>query len=616
MIETREIEKEFGRKAIKARMIDLAAKLHGYEQFELDSFDPLVDLMLSALAKELEKSHIFFQENFNDLCSHITERLVPNSDIDFKPSATVINVPAERTVNINADNFKCTINKEINGSQKELSFIPLLPFQTTNAKIRIIANGNKLIEYKDLGQTELSEYAPINSSIYLGLSFDEEKELPLIMEIPIYCTWFNHPKTYEYLNILNNGEWVFNGEELPFENFLVPQNTFNEDFNFWEKSYFKEIFSEIIGQFNKSYFRVRINTQSIKKEEKKIPSEISNAIRKTPELAYVNNLQWLEIKLPALDICKDLGQTLFCQSNCIPVVNLNRKFETHRVREPYKVIRVSGDEFFVDVKKIYDHNNGQYLPKHSFVEKINNIIGYYNIARNSVLRIDKRVAVEKIIQLLDTIREERNAFSSFNPDWIIDELGKIKLNLQRIEYKLGENLDVSPNDVFITLEDDSQESTLRLEYWTCNGADSNNITRGTKAELSSEIIFDESECIILETTEGGRFATSKERKLQKLKYHLQSQERIVTRSDLHEAINYRLSPIPINRITFSNKLIPTQGLGGGYIKTIVVNIEIDQNQLSGLSLDKLKAKVQNFIDKKIISGTSYKIEITPILNET
>ena len=92
MITPTETNKDYSRKAIKSRMLNLASEEHGYDPSEYGQFDPLVDLLISALSKELEKSHQYFEQCLEEMADLVVERLLPNSDIDFNPSISVAKV--------------------------------------------------------------------------------------------------------------------------------------------------------------------------------------------------------------------------------------------------------------------------------------------------------------------------------------------------------------------------------------------------------------------------------------------------------------------------------------------------------------------------------------------
>lgn len=606
MIEQKEISKEFGREAIKSRMIDLAATLHGYEQFELESFDPLVDLMLSGLAKELEKSHLFFQDTFDDLCSHLIRRLIPESEISFFPSQSIVHIETQKKQIIDANNLSCTVDKEQENETINLSFVPLIPFTTSAVDVKLVANGTRLIQYNGIHPEELSDYQPTGSSIYLGLKIFEKIETPIT--IPIYFTWFDYPKTEEFLEILNNSEWKLDGQELAMKTELLEMNDNSSVIKFWDKSYFKQTFSEILTTLKQKYFRITILPEQIT-DERNLPEDILNMVKQQPELSFANELQWVEIKLPHLKVCKELGLNLFAQTNCFPAINLKEQFETHKVRNPYKVFRISGDEFFVDVKKLYNYNEGEYLPKYNFQSQESDIQGYYKIARNSIIRIDKRVAVQKIVQLIDIVREERNAFSSFNPDWIISELEKIKINFQRIEYKLGENLNIKPHDVFISLEDQENDTTIRVEYWTCNGENANDVPRGSESTIVTDLLNIEGNGFLVEKSVSGRFTSSKEEKIQNLRYQLQTQDRIVTRADLNTAINFKLSPIKITNIEYETQYQSINGVNSGYSKFLYLNIELELEDEHNHNLEIMSKRLQDFIDERIISELRYIVKL-------
>lgn len=611
MINRKEIEKKFGRDAVKTRMIDLASRLHGYEHFELESFDPLVDLMLSALSKEIEKSHLYFQDTFNDLCNHLTSRLIPESDISFVPSSTIVHVKSEEENIISPDDFKCTFVKD-DEDNTELSFVPLLPSSLNGVDVKLIANGTRLISYTGLQSEELIRYKPGGSSIYLGIKIPKKQNTNI--SLPIYFSWFEHPKTNLFIDILSSSEWYLNGKEINAKPQLYSSSKLLDQLKFWNKSYFKDVFKEVLESYNDHYFKLEILEELIEANNEP-PQEIINLIKRQPELSYANELHWLEIKLPNLELCRELGLKLYAQTNCVPFINLHEKFETHKVRDPYKVIRITGDEYFVDVKKLYNYNEGQYLPKYNFESNIANVQGYYNVARNSILRIDKRVAVDKIVQLVDLVREERNAFSSFNPDWIIDELQKIKINFQRIEYKLGENLNIEPMDVFISLEDDQEDNTIRVEYWTCHGNRANGLERGTAGEVQSGFAGLAKESMVVEKSSGGRFSISEEEKIKRLKYQLQTKDRIVTKADLRTAIEFKLSPVLVEDINFRTELLASNNIKCGYARNIIADVKINVSSNDNVSVPLLERSLQYFINQRIVSHLNYKIKITPVSNE-
>jgi len=612
MINTKEIEKKFGRDAVKTRMIDLASRLHGYEHFELESFDPLVDLMLSALAKEIEKSHLYFKDTFNDLCNHLTSRLIPESDISFVPSSTIVQIKSENENIISPGNFKCTFIKEDDEDNTELSFVPLLPTNLSGIDVKLIANGTRLISYAGLQSEELIRYKPEGSSIYLGIKIPKNQKTNI--SLPIYFSWFEHPKTNLFIDILSSSEWYLNGKEINVKPQLFSSSKLMDKLKFWNKSYFKEVFKEVAESYNDHYFRLEFLEELIEANNEP-PQEIINLIKRQPELSYANELHWLEIKLPNLEVCRELGLKLYTQTNCVPFINLHEKFETHKVRDPYKVIRITGDEYFVDVKKLYNYNEGQYLPKYNFESNIANVQGYYHVARNSILRIDKRVAVDKIVQLVDLVREERNAFSAFNPDWIIDELQKIKINFQRIEYKLGENLNIEPMDVFISLEDDQEDNTIRVEYWTCHGSKANGLVRGTKGEVQSGFVDISKESIVVEKSSGGRFSISDEEKIKRSKYQLQTKDRIVTKADLRTAIEFKLSPVIVEEINFKTELLATNSIRSGYARNIIADVRVLIGSNNNVSIPILERSLQYFINQRIVSHLNYKIKITPVSDE-
>ena len=160
----------FDRKTIKSRLQDLIVQRWGYEKYEQNAFDPLVDLLISALAKELEKGHLSFEKAFRRVVDFITERLVPERLGEFEPAFGVLMAhPLTEICEVDETNFKASY---LTVTDKEVEFVPLGSTVCSPVEISAIANFNSLIEQDGMQQKMLTtfEYKTNNCLLYTSPS--------------------------------------------------------------------------------------------------------------------------------------------------------------------------------------------------------------------------------------------------------------------------------------------------------------------------------------------------------------------------------------------------------------------------------------------------------------
>ena len=129
---------------IKNRMIKRASRMWGYSELESESsFDPVLELLLSACASELENLR-FEQENSRTrITDRILEIIFPNQIVGVVPSQTLLQLtPVENNVQLSRYNHFKSIKKtqkiydptQVN--TKEIYFSPTLETRSRSRKIR------------------------------------------------------------------------------------------------------------------------------------------------------------------------------------------------------------------------------------------------------------------------------------------------------------------------------------------------------------------------------------------------------------------------------------------------------------------------------------------------
>ena len=78
-------KKSFDKERVKSRILKKAADLWGYKEGEMESFDPLVKLLIEAFAGEFEKISYEINETQFRVIERLTGLISPDLDI-VKPS--------------------------------------------------------------------------------------------------------------------------------------------------------------------------------------------------------------------------------------------------------------------------------------------------------------------------------------------------------------------------------------------------------------------------------------------------------------------------------------------------------------------------------------------------
>lgn len=134
---------------IKDRIFRRAAKLWGYNELGSDSsFDPIVGLMLSATASELERLGFELESSKARITERVLEVLFPEEISGVVPARSLLQVfPIENGSKISLyDHFKMD-KKGAQGANrhetadKDIYFCPTIETTLTTARVKYIAHG-------------------------------------------------------------------------------------------------------------------------------------------------------------------------------------------------------------------------------------------------------------------------------------------------------------------------------------------------------------------------------------------------------------------------------------------------------------------------------------------
>ena len=139
---------------IKNRMIKRASRMWGYSELESENaFDPILELLLSACASELEKLRFEQEKSRTRITDRILEIIFPDQIIGVVPAQTLLQLtPVENNVQLSRYNHFKAAKKTQNlydpteVKTKDIYFSPTLEMKLTTAQVRYLIYGNKVLQ--------------------------------------------------------------------------------------------------------------------------------------------------------------------------------------------------------------------------------------------------------------------------------------------------------------------------------------------------------------------------------------------------------------------------------------------------------------------------------------
>jgi hypothetical protein len=601
----------FSRQTIKDRLMQSAAKSWGFEKYELEQFDPLVEIMMGALAKELEKTGQYFEERYSDVLQSTVKRLIPEINTYVRPAFSFIQIPAP-------DNFKVIepentfFNKEIRTKSdvESISFTPLKAYELAPYHVTHLAYGGNVFEINNFEKKSVFRYASKKNSIFIGLKIDTY--FAHKREIDLYIDWPNNPAANEYRKLLQMAEWQkVELESNRFSAFSEIENTdkaksYDRDFSF----YLQGTLMDYESSFREMLVRVKLPTKT-EFHTNIFPEKLSDEENSKLEAIHKNhNVFWIECKLPVHPAINKFCADIYCQTNCIPVVNYNNVRYSTKIKQPFKIVKLQGEAFFVKIRKITNLDGEVYTPKEMPLRKKELSSSYtYQIHRN-IAQLGENDAKKEINFFLDLIKEERNAFAAMEPDWLVSELKEMRILINKIEKKIEHKKQIKPTDVYIELENDKDEDIVYLDYVTCQGKKANGIPMGDLLETHSSIISSRP-AMLLKTSLGGSDYIDGEIATDKLAGIIHGTDRIVTESDLILFVKNVLEEYEVTVVEVKREFSTSKNRKQGIRSNIKVEATI-QKYPDNIDVSYLEGLLDNWIASRCTWGLDIRSKIVMI----
>lgn len=590
------MKQEYSREQIRARMRKHAAKAWGYQEQQMETgFDPLVDLLMSACATELEKINREITSSNERVLDRLIEILIPDVHVNSLPAHTVIHARSVRpSYYIRHTDELLTSKEDENEESQNIFFSAAAPYRIIDGDVRYLAMDKQLIRVDEIPYRDTLIQQSLGKGLEAGtmwIGMAIHADIKSVRELNFFFDWKNITDKNRYFNLLDAAEWSLNG--------AFPLHT-TRGYTKKKTQAYKEIHSPFEVDYNPTGRRVReveqyYQPQFIRIEDYKadIPTESPHDMKQpypkaleeafsVEELAVIEDQTlWIKVQFPTFFPKEALLKTE-CHTNCFPA--LNRKIyqpADKRLSNYLSIIPLQCDDFFFDLGMVENRNKVRYheIP-------LTNIrryqAGKYTLRRNGVGRFNERGASHKLFELIDLLRDESAAFDAYDFDYLSSKVRTLTQEVTDLEQQVIRNTRLKETVPYLIVKPMELGEFINLEYWSTSGALANKIESGKQLDMYRPTSFRRGGIVLVTPSMGGRNEMSNSEKTFMYKRALISRERIVTREDLKAYCWSKLGN-KAQEIELKKGFKVDDKPSGGIIRTQEVTIKPSANQQKVIS---------------------------------
>lgn len=547
---------------ISRRILKRSAELWGYDETNLDQFDPLVKLLIEGCAVEFEKIGQEIKGTELRLMSRLAEILCPQIQRSPQPAIAIAQARAiEAKAWINQENqLVCRRNNVRKGEAAEVFFSPIGKHSVVNAAIVCYATPVGLYAM-ERGSRNLVSSALIqkggDQTVWLGIEMDQS--IDSFDGFRFYIDWAGDPLQALYREFLSFTKWECGQKNLDFETGLKTENP-SEDMS-------------LAGL--KNHFINITNHETWEKGAIELfpyPIEFEELFDRRSLQSLKRPLVWLKIKWPAALPFAGFDNIKIA-INAFPVSNQQLHKLTYRLQSGVNGIALPSNEAFLGINTIINQKNQQYTASDKDATPHDgNDNTSYTLREQGVGRFDQRNAKEFLYQLMELLRDEVTAFNAIGEDFLTSILREISQNMARIEQKLGiKKANETASRPYLVIKGDKDPDHLYISYWTTSAELANGLTAGSRLQSYSASSLNNTEISLLTSSFGGKPAPEETQYVSELRKNIITSGRLITAEDIRAYCNAELGN-KIRKINMHPHFIKGNLPGQGFVRCLQIQL--------------------------------------------
>ncbi|MDQ0594796.1 hypothetical protein QFZ37_003165 [Chryseobacterium ginsenosidimutans] len=558
---------------IKDRILRRAARMWGYNELEAEgSFDPIVSLLLSACAAELEKLGFELENSRSRIIERVLEVMFPEEVSGVIPSRTLLQVsPLENNSRISLYHQFKTVKKLPNiynpteTITKDLYFSPTIEAGLTTGSVKYVAYGNTLnhIEsfFFDDVIAKAEKHLP-SGELWVGIHSPNKEDLEDLMFFIDINNTYQKELFFYYLKQV---KVYFGDKEYRLqEGYNVENESLNLN-NIITKNYsdLEHIYQEVNQYYSSNFFTLK-GKVGFKDDAQN--EDLFTTYFPEHKIGENNDIIWLKFKFSEA-IVPEILQNIRFALNCIPAVNIRNNKIGRRIKGRLNIISIDDEDHFFDLDYVSD-DRGKRMDIKNYEAENEGMTAL--LRKGGVSRFDQRNASELLQYLLELIKDETAAFAGIGVDTAKDTLRQINQNVASLHQVAKEKNFTQTNNPYLIVSSGSPDMNFhcQISYWSTADEEGNNIKSGTVLTVESNgngVL--KNTAVMIQPSVGGRKKLTSQDKILEYRNSLLTRGRIVTIADIKAfGMNHFKSLITDVEVQKGTK--KEVSLKGGFSRTI------------------------------------------------
>ncbi len=577
-------------KKIKNRLLKKAAKTWGYDEIEVEnSFDPIVTLLINAIASELEKLYFELDNSNSRIIDRIINIIFPEQVSGVKPAITLLKAePTEQKYELSIyDNFRyqyqiANIYNPTEPIIKETHFAPSQNITLNKTTLKFIAYSDKIIEYDEENgksiKNSLQNYE--NGKFWIGF---ENESIDFLDKLQLFFDTQTSYYKEVFFHYLPQAEIKYNNKNLKFKSGY--NNTENEvNLENLTKNYIEidQCLKEANEYYKRHFYYIELDPKTDYAQD--------DGSQSIPPPHEDKDIHWIQFTFNE-SISNEIFENLIVQANVFPIVNIKKEKSTLRLSDVLNFRQLITQDHFLDVDKIMDDTGVQYQI-HQQETNANTAV----LRKGGVSRFSEENASEAIQYILQLLKDETASFSSLGSDIIKQDIQEINKNINALYQKAKEKefLKTSNPYVIIYPKNPENNALCTVNFWSTLGDQGNNINSFTPLTVDDSNF--EKNAITLYPTEGGRKSLNSHDKVKEFRTALLTRGKIVTMSDI-QSFGYSHFKQYINNIEIKKGIQKDISSKQGFSRSINIKLIHNPEEISKITKTEWDYLTKSFLLK-------------------
>lgn len=546
-------EFDTSKEMIKTRMLKHA--LNYWNIKNSDGLDPAVKLILEALSTELYSLGNEIKDSQVRILEKVSSLMAPDFLTCPNPAHAIMHALPVEPVEILTNTTSFYAQKKISSKQDEVldtslevHFTPVDAVQLLDAQVSYMATpehlyachsatGKQLVAYSKQKQTN-------RNTLWIGLKLN-----PKLTDINNLFFYFDlkniEPKLsgriYQLLSIT---KWYINDIEIDVEQTLkyasTAQNADAYENLFLEYDVLSLLEKDIKHYYNQRFVTVTDTNKNIQDCLAVCPPSFSHYFSENDLQKLAEKLLWIKVVFPAA-MLPEFFNEMQVYTNAFPVINRQLNDLKFRLKGGSNIVPLKTNDIdqFLSVHSLTD-NTHIYKPV-PYKKTDEDEYGTYTLRNGGVERFDTRSAKDFIKYLLELLRSEGAAFSSYGYDFMATTLKEMNQKISLMEQKTkGYGINGNEIPYYIIVKPFEGFDMMYVKYWTTLAEVANHIRANTKLQLNKGLSVKQDSLVLITGTVGGKNKLRADERLQAFRYGIMTRNRIITKEDIRNFCFYEL----------------------------------------------------------------------------